>query len=122
MPDTASLTLSSITWLKRKPTPGSWLIVRCMASTRPTRSGAVVHSSRGARLTRTSAWSKPLTSVPSSGRPSCETTFRTSGNDAKRARTCRMIAAASDGAIDSGSRTCTQSDALVELAAGTPSR
>ena len=46
---TASLTLSSITWLKRKPTPGRSLTLRCMASTNPSRSCAVTHSSRGSR-------------------------------------------------------------------------
>ncbi len=72
------------------------------------RSGAVVHSARGLSGTENSAVLKPLTSVPSSGRPSWLTTVMTSGKEARISRDCLVRRAASLGEMDSGIVTRTQ--------------
>ena len=74
MPETASSTLSSMYWLNWVSMPGISLIFASMASHSASRVCAVVHCSRGFRPTLYSVMSQPLTSVPSSGRPSWLTT------------------------------------------------
>ena len=108
MPDTASLTLSSMYWLNWELMPGMAARFRAMASARASRLEAVFHSERGLRFTLNSQTSKPLMSVPSSGRPSWLSTFSVSGNEARRWRTLWTILAASEGEMDLGMKMRTQ--------------
>ena len=78
-PETASSTLSLIICEKLKTTPGK---AACSSADSSSVSLSLVrprgHSSKGASGAKSSMFWKPATSVPSSGRPSCETTVSTS--------------------------------------------
>ena len=87
-PDMASCTLSWITCEKLKVTPGIFANTTSMSSM--SLSFVVIsgrHFLRGFRFTRNSALKKLVGSVPSSGRPNCETTRLTSGTRSKIVRT-----------------------------------
>ena len=111
MPDTASLTLSSITWLKRKPTPGRSLTLRCMASTNPLTvvrgDPFLARLERHQHLGLVEAVHVRAVVRPAELRHHVRAP---PGSEETISRARRVRAAASDGAIDSGSSTCTQSD------------
>ena len=86
-PEAASSTLSSMYWEKLKSTPGksscNLLVISSVSLSLSTPAG---HVSNGFSGTKNSALKKPVASVPSSGRPCCDTTVTTSGKDFRMAR------------------------------------
>ena len=82
-PDAASSTLSSMYCEKLKSTPGnsslSCFVICSVSRSLSTPAGQV---SNGFSGTKNSALKKPVASVPSSGRPCCETTVTTSDSTA----------------------------------------
>ena len=87
-PLTASSMLSAMGWENPQVTPGIFSTSLSMASMsssfRPRNCGR--HSSRGLRSTKYSVLKNPVASVPSSERPTCDTTLVTSGKPAKMRR------------------------------------
>ena len=87
-----SPTLSSIGCEKFQTAPGYFCTARFMAAISSSlflwKIGR--HWSCGFKSTKYSVFPKPPVSVPSSGRPACDTTVFTSGNDAKTRRSCSV--------------------------------
>ena len=79
-PDAASSTLSWMYWEKLKSTPGKFCsnasVMDWVSFSLSMPAGQV---SKGFSGTKNSALKNPVASVPSSGRPCCETTVCTSG-------------------------------------------
>ena len=76
----ASSTLSEIIWEKLKTTPGKAAFISSESwSVSPSLVTPLGHSSNGLSGAKSSMLLKPAESVPSSGRPSWETTVSTSG-------------------------------------------
>src|SRR5262249_1264104 len=102
-PETASSTLSEMYCEKLKFTPGS---AAANSSATSSVSFAFVnpcgHSSKGFSGANSSTLLKPATSVPSSGRPSCDTTDTTWEWAFKMLRILPTWAADSDSEIDIG--------------------
>ena len=106
-PESASSTLSRISCEKLKLMPGNslellhQLVLDLLAGDRPVPESTprghrlVRHSSIGLSGTLNSRLKKLVTSVPSSGRPMCDITPRTSGTDAITSRSRGAIRAAS---------------------------
>src|SRR5271165_5676466 len=100
-PLTASSMLSAIGWENPQVTPGIFSTSSSMASIssslRPRNWGR--HSPRGLRSTKYSVLKNPVASVPSSERPTCETTFVTSGKLAKMRRALSITSPPADGPV-----------------------